>query len=121
MSSDLKIKKTETVEEWLERLPSKQSEILVELRQLIQEDAPQLEEHVKWSSPWYVGNGNVIYLACQKSYATFGVCQGAHLDNPDGLLEGTGKDMRHVKVFSMDDDLKDRLKALLECAVEYDS
>ncbi len=120
MSAAFKIRKGESVEEWLERLPSKQSATLAELRSLIQKNAPHLREKVKWSHPWYEGNGNVVYLACQKNYATFGVCHGAHLDNPDGLLEGTGKDMRHVKVPSFEDVAKEDLIAVLERAVEFD-
>ena len=120
MSAANKINDGETVEAWLKRMPSPQSESLTELRQLIHDAAPQLEERINWSSPWYEGCGNVIYLVCQSNYATFGVCNGAHLDNPDGLLEGIGKDMRHVKVPSFEEVPKEKLRALLERAVGYD-
>ena len=120
MSAAHKIKKEETVNEWLKRTPSPQSEILPELRHLIKDHAPNLEESVKWSAPWYEGNGNVIYLVCQSSYATFGVCNGAHLENPDGLLEGIGKDMRHVKVPSFEEVTTEKVIAVLERAVASD-
>jgi hypothetical protein len=66
------------------------------------------------------GGDNVVYLACQPKYATFGFNNGAELRDADGLLEGTGKSMRHVKVPSLDDELRKRLRALLEEAVAYD-
>jgi hypothetical protein len=37
------------------------------------------------------------YLWSTKAYATLGFQKGAALDDPEGLLEGTGKDMRHIK------------------------
>lgn len=120
MSSDFKIRKEEPVGQWLKRLPSPQSAILTELRALVRANAPHLEEAVKWSAPWYVGNQNVIYLACHKNYAVFGVCNGAHLDNADGLIEGIGKDMRHIKVPSFENTPKHKLLAVLESAVAYD-
>jgi hypothetical protein len=100
---------------------SLQREILRELREMIRETAPQLEEKVKWSAPRYEGNDNVVYLACQPKYATLGFCNGAELTDADGLREGTGKSMRHVKVHSLDDELRERLEELLQEAVAYDA
>ena len=117
MSTAYKIKKAETVDDWLKRIPSPQREILSELRQLIHDNAPQLKERVKWSLLWYEGTGNVIYIACQSSY---GVCNGAHLENPDGLMEGMGKDMRHVKVPSFEKVPEEKLAAVLKRTVAYD-
>lgn len=33
-----------------------------------------------------------------KNHVTFGFTRGTSLDDPAGLLEGTGKNLRHVKV-----------------------
>lgn len=121
MSAAHKMNKGESVGDWIERQPSPQREILAELRRLIQETAPGLEEKVKWSAPWYEGNDNVVYLASQPKYATFGVCNGAQLSDRGELLQGTGKGMRHVKVHSLDDELRERLEELLEEAVAYDA
>jgi hypothetical protein len=88
---------------------------------MIRETEPELEEKVKWSAPWYEGNDNVVYLACQPKYATFGFCKGAELRDTNGLLEGTGKSMRHVKGRSLDDELRERLRKLMEEAVLHDA
>lgn len=120
MSAAHKMKPGESVADWIGRQASPQREILGDLRDLIRETAPGLDEKVKWSAPWYEGNGNVVYLACQKEYATFGFCSGAELADAAGLLEGTGKSMRHVKVRSLDGELRERLRELLEEAVAYD-
>jgi hypothetical protein len=113
--------KGESVGDWIERQPSPQREILRELRQMIRDTGPELEEKVKWAAPWYEGNDSVVYLASQPKYATFGVCNGAMLNDAGGQLEGTGKSMRHVKVHALDDELRERLEELLEEAVAYDA
>lgn len=38
------------------------------------------------------------YLMPQKTYVNLGFYQGALLPDPAGLLEGTGKALRHVKI-----------------------
>ncbi len=38
------------------------------------------------------------YVNVFKSHTNVGFFQGAHLDDPAGLLEGSGKNMRHVKL-----------------------
>lgn len=38
------------------------------------------------------------YVNVFKSHTNVGFFYGAHLDDPAGLLEGTGKNMRHVKL-----------------------
>jgi hypothetical protein len=38
------------------------------------------------------------YVDVFKSHTNIGFFYGAHLDDPAGLLEGTGKNMRHVKL-----------------------
>lgn len=42
------------------------------------------------------------YLMPQKDRVNLGFYYGAHLDDPSGLLEGTGKSLRHVKVRAAD-------------------
>lgn len=118
MRNELKVAPGESVSAWIKRQPKRA--VLRALRSLIHEGAPHLQERVKWSNPWYVGNDNVVYLASQQSYATFGVCNGAHLDDRHGLLEGTGKAMRHVKVRRLDNRLRVQLCDLLAEAIAFD-
>ena len=42
------------------------------------------------------------YILPHKSWVNLGFYQGAHLEDPASLLEGTGKNMRHVKVKSLE-------------------
>ena len=41
-----------------------------------------------------------VYIGLQRHHVNLGFYHGASLRDPDGLLEGTGKALRHVKVRS---------------------
>lgn len=60
-------------------------------------------------------------LAAHKKWVSLMLFRGAHLDDPDNLLEGTGKNMRHVKVRSLDqlNEYRDALRALIEQASRF--
>ena len=45
-----------------------------------------------------VGDAAFAYVNAFTAHVNVGFFQGAELDDPDGLLEGTGKFMRHVKL-----------------------
>jgi uncharacterized protein YdeI (YjbR/CyaY-like superfamily) len=62
-------------------------------------DFPLLKEEFKWNQPVYTLNGkDIAYIRSTQAGANFGLTNAVQLDDPEGLLEGTGKDMRHVKV-----------------------
>ncbi len=50
----------------------------------------------------------------------FGFYKGAHLKNPQGLLEGTGKGLRHMKVYKVDKAQEASLRDLVLEAVALD-
>jgi len=51
-----------------------------------------------------------------KNRVTFGFHSGTSLDDPEGLLEGTGKNIRHVKLRTLDDVEQRGLKNLVRAA-----
>jgi hypothetical protein len=57
------------------------------------------------------------YVMPQGGHVNLGFYQGATLADPHGLLEGTGKAMRHVKVRSPADLERPALRALVAAAV----
>lgn len=58
------------------------------------------------------------YVMPLREYVNFGFYQGALLKDPKGLLEGTGKGLRHVKIRSVKDAANPALKTLLKQAIE---
>lgn len=69
-----------------------------ELRTLVREAAPDARETVKWGNIVFQRDGDLCYLSPATNHITFGFFQGARLGDPDRLLGGMGKAMRHVKV-----------------------
>jgi hypothetical protein len=87
-----------TVDAWLLKLAPTLQAIAGTLRTLILEADSSLGEAIKWGNPTYEKNGRVCYLAAYKGYITLGFYNGASLTDPAGIVEGTGKKMRHIKV-----------------------
>lgn len=107
-----------TIEEFAARLPPEQAAILAALRKLIKTAAPKSEESVKWARPVYSSNGPMIFIKPAKAHLTFGFWRGVDLKDPQGLLEGDGDRMRHVKVKSVQDIDQKQYQAWVKQAVQ---
>ena len=92
-----------TVDSYMTELAPEKREIAETLRKIILTADPELQESVKWGNPVYEKKGRVCYIADMGAYMNLGLFKGAHLADPTGRIEGTGKDMRHVKVKGLDD------------------
>lgn len=105
------------VDDWFDALPASQRPILDRLRAIIFATNSDAIEEFKWSRPCYSnGTGLFCYLHASKGHATIGFQKGSSLNDPNNLLEGEGKDMRHVKLRSLSDIDEAALKALLKHA-----
>lgn len=91
--------------------------VAMTLRQLIRETAPEVQETIKWGMPCYEYNGLLCSINPAKAYVNLQIFRSAELTDPDGLLEGTGKAMRHVKVRSTDSMPSQGIRALLKEAI----
>lgn len=69
-----------------------------ELRALIVAVVPRVREELKWSRPCYALERPVCSFLVCKGHISLAFERGAALDDPERLLEGTGKTMRHVKI-----------------------
>ncbi|HWG91934.1 MAG TPA: DUF1801 domain-containing protein [Candidatus Thermoplasmatota archaeon] len=85
------------------------------LRAFVREHAPDLTERLYMDVPCYSGAQPLLYLADYSKHVNLGFYQGAHLPDPEGLLEGTGKNLRHVKLRSVA-DLTPELARLVRAA-----
>ena len=61
--------------------------------------------------------GLVFTVSPQRGYVNVGIAGGASLDDPDNLLEGTGKVHRHFKIRSAEQLDDERVHTLLRRAV----
>ncbi len=90
------------------------------LRAIVKAAAPKLKEGVNpWGVPMFDSSGPFGYFMIGKSHVTFGLYAGTSLDDPEKLLEGTGKSLRHVKLGSVEDLKRPGLRKLLKAAVRF--
>ena len=57
------------------------------------------------------------YIMPHKNWINLGFYQGVELVDPEGLLEGTGAKLRHVKIRSLDDANRPAVHTLIEGAL----
>jgi hypothetical protein len=74
------------------------------LRAFVRKHAPDLRERLCMGMPAYFArDGQRFYIADHSKHVNLGFTTGASVADPDELLEGTGKNLRHVKVRSKAD------------------
>lgn len=81
------------------------AEIALNLRALLADVMPGITE-VNWKAQQIAGYGvgekkmseHFCYIAPLKAHVNLGFMYGADLDDPEGLMEGSGKALRHIKV-----------------------
>jgi len=84
------------------------------IRALVMKSVADCEEYVNpWKIPSFDSNGTVCGFMTGKRHVTFIFLRGSALPDPQGLLEGTGKHVRHVKVRTTADVKKPALKKLI--------
>lgn len=92
-----------TVDEFVSELEDWQAEIVSNLRELVMEVAPEAQEAFKWSQPVYEYHGPFSYIKVFNNHINFGFWRGVDLKDPGGILQGSGKKMRHVSIKSLED------------------
>ena len=71
-----------------------------------------------YASSERVMKDGICYIGVLKDRVNLGFHHGTDLRDPYGLMEGTGKSMRHIKVRHMSDALNPALRAYLQEACE---
>jgi hypothetical protein len=107
-----------SVTEYIAGLPEWQQEVSRALRKLVLETAPEAGEAVKWSHPVFELGGPFAYIHPYKNHINFGFWRGASLPDPQGLLEGSGDKMRHVKLAGMQDLNDAAFREFIRAAVD---
>ena len=99
--------------------PAKRAHVQA-LRKFVKKEQPQLREAIRWGNLTWLGNKDVCWVLVYAEHVDFGFHQGASLKDPKGLLEGTGKRLRHVKIHDGGDIRPKEFAALLKQAVALD-
>ena len=91
------------------------------LRILVKTTVPGTKIAVNsWGIPTFEAEDPFCFYMVGKNHVTFGFHYGTSLDDPEGLLEGTGKNLRHVKLLTVDDLKKKGLKQLVLAAARLE-
>lgn len=99
--------------------------IAIQLRKLILELDPEACEVVRLgdkAATYGVGpkkmSEGYAYILGYKKWVNLGFYKGASLHDENNLLEGTGKNMRHVKIHSLEQVNHPEIKELLKQALQ---
>jgi hypothetical protein len=109
-------KTADPVDRLIDKLPVAQREIARALRAIIRQATPGLAESIQGGNACYAAGGNVCSIIPYRGHVNLAFFRGAELDDPEGLLEGTGKGMRHVSVRSVEDIREGPHAALVRAA-----
>jgi len=102
---------------WFARQSPEQRPIADRLFALVSAAAPGAEVAVKWGHPTWTQGGPVCQIKPTKKYVGLVFWWGARLDDPAGVLTGSGAKMRTARFGSIEDVEDDVVQALVEAGV----
>ncbi len=108
------MEKDALVSQYIDETREPQRSIMNQVRELIAEVVPNVAEQYKWSRPVYRVEKDFTYMQSNKSHVSLGFYDFEKLSDPDTLLEGSGKTMRHIKLKKTKDIDPDLLKSWFE-------
>ena len=95
--------------------------VVQELRSFVTTAVPGTKITVNsWGVPTFETNNPFCLYMVGRNHVTFGFHQGTSLEDPEGLLEGSGKNIRHMKLRSVEDLDKKGLKDLVLAAARLE-
>ena len=108
------------VTDYVAGLPSPRKEICRALRELILGNFPELREDFKYNFPAYMyGTKRVCSIGGFRGHANLELDFGAHVKDSKGRVEGVGKNIRHIKIRSLDEIDADHFVDLLRQNLDY--
>jgi hypothetical protein len=108
------------IEKFFVELPAEKREIAMKLRDVFLSADKKITETIKWNQLTFVYKGNLafIYSYPKSDYVNLGFMKALQLTDPKQLFEGSGKSMRHVKIYSLKDIKPAQIKAWAKEAME---
>src|SRR6478609_1194473 len=98
------MKKFDTFAQWAADQHAWQKKLITALRKLVKKTSPSLGESVKWGNGVWLGKEwPVAFLHAKDDHLQFGFFAGTELSDPKELLQGSGKHVKHIKVYTLAD------------------
>ena len=109
------------INNYIAELSDWRGEMIVKLRKLVLEAAPDIREAWKWDTPVWSQKGNVVAIGAFKDHVKLNFFKGASLNDPHGLFNA-GLDAKATRAIDLNKgDLvnESALKELIRSAVAY--
>ncbi len=90
-------------------------------RQVFRQQGPALVIVTKWANEWFSGNDLVFAIHAFRRHVGVEFWRGAALAPGHLMLEGTGKNLRHVKLRAVAEATSPAFAALVRAAVRLDA
>lgn len=112
---------SDKITEKIEKYGDWRSDVLRELRQLINETAPEMTEDFKWNAPVWTHNGLVCAISGFKDHVKINFFKGAYLPDPGNLFNSglDSKEHRSINLSEHDKLNKLMIAQLIKDAVTY--
>jgi hypothetical protein len=98
-----------TIDEYVRGLEGWKADVAQRLVDLVKQAVPEASASIKWSQPVFELGGPFCYIKPAKNHVNLGFWWGVKMDDPEGLLQGTGEKMRHIKINGLDDVKPEKL------------
>jgi hypothetical protein len=116
---NLRARGVASVDEYIDLLGTPQNDVAAQLREIVLTCYPQLREDIKWHVPVYsLVTTPIVSIEGFKAHVNLKFFEGARLQDPGSILEGTGKGVRHVKFRSTEDVDEWKIRGLIDLALE---
>ena len=111
--------------DFLSPYESRVQELALATRKLVLEEAPDAQEliydayNAVASGFGFTGRPGecFIHIAVYANWVNLGFQRGSELEDPDGVLQGTGRWVRHIRISSPDDLRKPEIRAFVRAAI----
>lgn len=110
-----------TVDEFVERkVLTEFKPIVAAIRSLVKESAPKAEELMSYGLPMYKQKRTFAWISPGKQGITLSFMRGVGFDDRYGLLRGTAKHARYVKLKNVGEINKPALRYYIKQALKLD-
>ena len=95
---------SEKINDFIATFDGEKGEIISRLRNLASEISKGAREDIKWNALCFFKSERAfVGIMPYKKYVSVIFDRGAELPDPDKILEGKGRKMRHIKIFGCSD------------------
>jgi hypothetical protein len=95
-------------------------EVERELHRAVRAVGPTLRIERKWNNDWYAGTDLILCIGAFSHHVGVEFWRGADLVPKHPILQGTGKNLRHLKVRTLEEARSASVAAVIRAAVRLD-